>query len=233
MLRIFCLDPDNPNQSFPHINEALNEPNGLLAIGGCLSRQRLLNAYRQGIFPWYNKGDPILWWSPDPRLVLFPDQLNVSRSLHKTLRKTETSVTWDQAFIQVIEACSAPRKDSNDTWISNEIQLAYIHLHEAGHAHSVETWHNGQLVGGLYGVAIGQVFFGESMFHRKSDASKIAFVSLVQFLKSWGYQLIDCQVETPHLKSLGAQEIDRRVFAKLLDAYCEASVCQSAWKMQQ
>lgn len=230
MMRLTLLDPDNPAQAFPPLYQALREPDGLLAVGGCLSTERLLNAYRHGIFPWYNPDEPILWWSPDPRLVLFPDKLIVSRSLAKTVRKHIFSVTFDTAFEQVIAACAEPRKDSEGTWITTAINQAYINLHHLGYAHSVEVWCNDELVGGLYGVALGQVFFGESMFHTKTDASKVAFVSLVEQLKNWDYQLIDCQVHTSHLESLGAEEIDRRVFVQLLNQYCERPVSPYGWQ---
>jgi leucyl/phenylalanyl-tRNA--protein transferase len=231
-MHLTVLDPNNPEQDFPLVSKALREPDGLLAVGGCLSQHRLLNAYRHGIFPWYNPGEPILWWSPDPRLVLFPDKLIVSRSLRKTLNKNIFSVTFDQAFSEVIAACAARRKDATGTWITAEIYAAYNQLHQAGFAHSVETWFGDELVGGLYGVALGQVFFGESMFHIKNDASKVAFVTLVKQLKLWGYQLIDCQVHTRHLESFGAQEIDRDYFIKLLDQYCDASAKPFAWQAQ-
>lgn len=231
-MQLTVLDPANPKQDFPPADKALREPDGLLAVGGCLSKERLLNAYRHGIFPWYNPGEPILWWSPDPRLVLFPDRLIVSRSLRKTLRKNIFSITFDQAFNEVITACAAPRKEAGGTWITEEIKQAYIGLHKLGAAHSVEAWFNGELVGGLYGVAMGQVFFGESMFHTKTDASKVVFATLVEQLKSWNYQLIDCQVHTRHLESFGAQEIDRAYFTKLLDQYCDAPADKSAWQSQ-
>lgn len=231
-MHLTVLDPNDPEQDFPLVNKALREPDGLLAVGGCLSQHRLLNAYRHGIFPWYNPGEPILWWSPDPRLVLFPDKLIISRSLRKTLHKNIFSVTFDQAFNEVIAACADRRKDATGTWITAEIYAAYNQLHQAGFAHSVETWLGDELVGGLYGVALGQVFFGESMFHIRTDASKVAFVTLVNQLKLWGYQLIDCQVQTKYLESFGAQEIDRNYFTKLLDQYCEAPVKPFAWQAQ-
>lgn len=228
-MQLTVLDPNNPEQDFPSVNKALREPDGLLAVGGCLSQTRLLNAYRHGIFPWYNPGEPILWWSPDPRLVLFPDKLVISRSLAKTLRKNIFTITFDQAFNEVIAACADPRKDMAGTWITTEINAAYNQLHQAGFAHSVEAWLGDELVGGLYGVALGQVFFGESMFHTRTDASKAAFATLVQRLKSWGYSLIDCQVHTKHLASFGAEEIDRSYFTTLLDQYCDIPVQSSAW----
>jgi leucyl/phenylalanyl-tRNA---protein transferase len=229
-MQLTLLDPNNPQQNFPALTQALHEPNGLLAVGGCLSVERLLNAYRHGIFPWYNPGEPILWWSPDPRLVLFPGKLYVSRSLRKTITKNVFCVTFDQSFNAVVNACAETRKDLAGTWISNEIKQAYKELHRLGIAHSAEAWHNGELVGGLYGVAVGQVFFGESMFHSKTDASKVAFATLVEQLKRWDYRLIDCQVHTSHLESLGAEEIDRAYFAKLLDYYCNKPAQPSAWQ---
>lgn len=229
-MQLTILDPNNPEQDFPALNRALLEPDGLLAIGGCLSKNRLLNAYRHGIFPWFNPEDPILWWSPNPRLVLFPDKLYISRSLRKTIRKQIFTVTIDQAFDKVIAACAKPRKEGAGTWITKEINEAYNELHQLGIAHSAEAWLNDELVGGLYGVTLGRIFFGESMFHTKTDASKVVFASLVEQLKSWNYQLIDCQMHTPHLESLGAQEIDRNYFATLLDQYCDTPANQSAWQ---
>ncbi|MCX8049763.1 MAG: leucyl/phenylalanyl-tRNA--protein transferase [Methylohalobius sp.] len=223
------LDPNDPH-FFPPVEEALTEPNGLLAVGGDLSPTRLLAAYRRGIFPWYNRGEPILWWSPNPRLVLFPGKLKIAKSLHKTLQKGKFKVTFDQAFFQVIEACAAPRKQEKSTWITPEMRVAYCRLHELGYAHSVESWYDGKLVGGLYGVALGRVFFGESMFHRLSDASKVAFVTLVDWLKAWRYELIDCQVRTDHLIRLGAEEIPRPKFIGLLAELCQTPCAQTAWR---
>lgn len=229
-MQLTILNPCDPGQDFPPVSKALREPEGLLAIGGCLSEQRLLNAYRRGIFPWYNPGEPILWWSPNPRLVLFPEQLIVSRSLRKTLRKNTFSVTFDRIFGEVISACAEPRKESTGTWITADIKQAYMALHQSGFAHSAETWLNGELVGGLYGVAIGRVFFGESMFHTQTDASKVVFATLVEQLKAWDYQLIDCQVHTQHLASFGAANRDRSYFIKLLDQFCAMPAHPSAWK---
>ncbi len=217
------LDPKLPDQPFPPATSALHDPDGLLAIDGCLSPTRILNAYRHGIFPWYSEGEPILWWSPDPRLILFPDDLIVSRSLTKTLRRKKFTVTLNQAFPEVIKACGNLRKNQEGTWITDEMRLAYNKLHRLGVAHSIETWIEKELVGGLYGLSIGQVFFGESMFHKKTDASKVAFVHLVHLLKQLNYKLIDCQVRTDHLISLGAKEISREHFLALLDQYCESS----------
>jgi len=208
---IAWLGTDTP---FPPLAAAQKEPNGLLAVGGDLSPRRLLDAYRCGIFPWYSEGDPILWWSPDPRMVLFPDELRVTRSLAKTLRNKPHEVRFDTAFAAVIRGCAAPRPAQGGTWIGPEMRAAYRKLHDLGYAHSVETWIDGELAGGLYGVAIGSVFFGESMFARARDASKMALVGLVRRLAAAGFGLIDCQMHTPHLESLGAREIPRTEFAR-------------------
>jgi len=229
-MQLTVLDPNNPEQSFPSINSALSIPDGLLAVGGCLSKSRLLNAYRQGIFPWNSPDEPILWWSPDPRLVLFPEKLVISRSLGKILRKQIFTITIDEAFAEVVSACAKPRKDGLGTWITKDILQAYQELHTSGFGHSAEAWLNGELVGGLYGVAIGKVFFGESMFFSKTDVSKFVFVSLVKKIMSWGYKVIDCQVSTGHLMSFGAEEITRSEFSKLLEQYSEASPDPSAWQ---
>jgi len=229
-MQLTVLEPQNPEQAFPCLDQALDEPNGLLALGGCLSPQRLINAYRQGIFPWFNPGEPILWWSPDPRLVLFPDRLYISRSLNKTLRKAPFQIRFDTAFANVVTACSKPRPNQSDTWITDDMKQAYVQLHNEGIAHSFEAWLGDELVGGLYGVAIGQVFFGESMFHSKTDASKIVFVHLVRQLTNWGYRLIDCQVSSAHLLTLGAEEIPRKHFAELLQQLCRQQVAVSAWQ---
>lgn len=229
-MQLTVLDPDRPEQDFPRSDKALREPNGLIAVGGCLSVTRLLNAYRHGIFPWYNHGEPILWWSPNPRLVLFPDQLIISRSLRKTLRKKQWLISYDRVFGEVMAGCAGTRKGVSGTWITKEIKVAYSELFRLGFAHSAEAWHDGKLVGGLYGVALGQVFFGESMFHTMTDASKVVFVMLVEQLRSWGYQMIDCQVHTRHLESFGAQEIGRKDFVNLLDHYCETPASAEAWK---
>jgi len=231
-MQLTVLDPRNAGQEFPPLNKALSTPNGLLAVGGCLSIDRLINAYRHGIFPWYNPDEPILWWSPDPRLVLFPHKLAVSHSLRKTIKRRIFSITFDQAFSQVIAACANSRKESIGTWITHEINDAYNELHRIGIAHSAEAWLDGELVGGLYGLALGQVFFGESMFHTKTDASKVAFATLVEQLISWDYQLIDCQVHTSHLVNFGAQDIDRNSFIQLLDRYCDSPAAKSAWRKQ-
>ncbi|MDZ7593402.1 MAG: leucyl/phenylalanyl-tRNA--protein transferase [Thiobacillus sp.] len=197
---------------FPPVETALAEPNGLLAMGGDLSVERLLDAYQHGIFPWFNPGEPILWWSPDPRMVLVPDAVRVTRSLAKRIRNAGFEVRADTAFTEVMHACAAPREGESGTWISPAMVAAYTRLHQTGYAHSVETWHEGRLVGGLYGVAIGRMFYGESMFSREADASKVALVRLAQQLQQWGFGLIDCQMETSHLASLGARTMPRAAF---------------------
>ena len=201
---------------FPPIAKALKSPNGLLCAGGDLSPERLVDAYSHGIFPWFSDGDPILWWSPDPRMVLYPEELRVSRSLRKTVAKGAYETRFDTAFREVMRACAAPRDGQGGTWIVPEMVEAYTRLHERGLAHSVESWLDGELAGGLYGVALGKVFFGESMFTRAPDASKVALVQLVERLKAAGYRVIDCQQATAHLASLGAREIPRKAFAQLV-----------------
>ena len=201
---------------FPPVDTALTDPNGLLAMGGDLSLERLLDAYRHGIYPWFNPGEPILWWSPDPRMVLVPNAIRVTRSLAKRIRNGGFEVRADTAFADVMHGCAAPRDAITGTWISPDMVAAYTRLHQAGYAHSVETWHNGELVGGLYGVAIGRMFYGESMFSRMPDASKVALVRLAQQLQQWGFGLIDCQMETGHLASLGAGTLPRSLFAAQL-----------------
>ena len=193
------------------------DPSGLLAVGGDLSKERLLEAYRLGIFPWYSDDQPILWWSPDPRLILDLNDFKVSRSLRKTLKKEVFQVTFDRAFEEVIRACaSVPREAQNGTWITDEMEKAYIKLHGLGYAHSVESWFGGKLAGGLYGVSLGKCFFGESMFHLKADASKVALATLVEKLKSWEFHFIDSQMTTEHMLRLGAKELPRRIFLKRL-----------------
>ena len=208
---------------FPDVKLALYEPDGLLAVGGDLSIERLTSAYKKGIFPWYSEGQPILWWSPDPRMILKPNEIKVSRSLAKIIRKNIFTVTLDQNFKDVISACSKPRLEKgieqSETWILDEMIEAYVNLHEAGYAHSVECWQENTLVGGLYGVAIGNVFFGESMFSKVSNASKFAFVFLSNQLEKWGYELIDCQVYTSHLESLGAYMVPRDQFITFLEQH--------------
>ena len=195
----------------------MKQPNGLLAIGGDLSPARLLEAYHHGIFPWFNRDDePILWWSPDPRAVMHPMSVKVSRSLRRRLTRNDFKITMDRAFQDVVAGCAGPRHGATGTWITASMQAAYIELHKLGYAHSVEAWQGNELVGGLYGVALGRMFYGESMFSRVSDASKVAMVKFAQQLSYWGYMTIDCQVLNPHMASLGATEISRKEFLALV-----------------
>jgi leucyl/phenylalanyl-tRNA--protein transferase len=216
-MELAWIPPGAPPESFPALSEAMAEPNGLLAVGGDLSPGRLLHAYRHGIFPWYDDDQPILWWSPDPRTILWPSEMKVSRSLAKCLRQGMFSVRVNTAFESVMHGCAAPRAGSEGTWITPEMLTAYVTLHKAGYAHSVECWADDELVGGLYGVCIGQVFFGESMFSRRSDASKVALTALCDL----GFALIDCQLPNAHLTSLGARPIARSDFVRHLDEYCQ------------
>ncbi|HEU4486088.1 MAG TPA: leucyl/phenylalanyl-tRNA--protein transferase [Povalibacter sp.] len=212
---VWLSERDSPD-AFPPVDRALREPDGLLAAGGDLSPARLIAAYQRGIFPWYSQGQPILWWCPDPRAVLFPASFNTSRSLMKTLRNKGFETRLDTAFVEVIRQCGSTEVRPGGTWLSPEMQSAYESMHGIGYAHSVETWYQGRLVGGLYGVAIGRVFFGESMFSLERDASKVALHRLCQELTSRGFHMIDCQMATPHLLSLGAQLIPRTQFIQQL-----------------
>ncbi|SDU07365.1 leucyl/phenylalanyl-tRNA--protein transferase [Halopseudomonas salegens] len=228
--RLTWLDPDDLR--FPPPEQALDDPNGLIALGGDLRPQRLIKAYRQGIFPWYQDDQPLLWWCPDPRTVVTPDSLHVSRSMQKFLRKTDFRVSFDQDFPAVIRACAAPRSYADDTWITDDMQAAYSALHRLGIAHSVEVWQQDQLVGGLYGIALGRVFFGESMFSWQTNASKTAFIHLVRQLGAWNFALIDCQMPTDHLFSLGAQSMSRSDFLQQLARLCPADG-PNAWGQSQ
>jgi leucyl/phenylalanyl-tRNA---protein transferase len=209
------------------------DPSGLIAVGGDLSSERLLEAYRVGIFPWYSDDQPILWWSPDPRFVLELDEFNISRSLRKTLQRKIFQVTFDRVFEEVIAACSAaPREGQRGTWITPEMRDAYLGLHGLGYAHSVETWFGGKVVGGLYGVSLGKAFFGESMFHYKSDASKVALATLVEKLKNWGFHFIDSQMTTEHMMNLGAKEVPRRIFLKRLQSALRHATKRGKWHIE-
>ncbi len=203
------LHTDTP---FPPLARAMRDPNGLLAAGADLSPSRLLSAYRSGIFPWFNQGDPILWWSPDPRMVFMPDEFHCSHSLAKVLRKHTFAVRFDTQFEPLMRACAAPRAGQNGTWIQEEMIAAYLALHERGYAHSVEVWQHGKLVGGVYGIALGRMFYGESMFSAIPNGSKIALAYLARQLQRWDFGMIDCQMHTPHLASLGAREMPRDEF---------------------
>ena len=203
-------------RDFPPVDSALDEPNGLLCMGGDLEPETVLTAYSRGIFPWYSDDQPILWWSPDPRMVLFADEFKISKSLSKTIRANKFEIRFDTAFEEVIAACAEPRSPGLGTWILPEMQAAYTRLHQIGFAHSAEAWRDGKLVGGLYGIAMGRMFYGESMFARETDASKVAFVALVEKLKADGFELIDCQQETRHLASFGARPIPRKQFTQRL-----------------
>lgn len=218
------------NDPFPPVSRALTEPNGLLAAGGDLSLRRLLDAYRRGIFPWYSEGQPLLWWSPDPRMVLAPGDLAISRSLRKRLRREDYEIRTDFSFPAVMRACAEPRAGQAGTWITEEMLAAYTALHAAGFAHSVETWIDGALAGGLYGIAIGRVFFGESMFTRATDASKLAFAHLARQLERWEFGMIDCQMATGHLASLGAREIARADFMRALSELVNYPSRTGTWR---
>jgi leucyl/phenylalanyl-tRNA--protein transferase len=227
------LERDDP---FPPLEKALKHPSGLLAAGADLSAERLLAAYRQGIFPWYAEGEPILWWSPDPRMVLIPSELKVSRSLAKTLRNRDHEIRFDSAFEAVMQGCArrgaddaAPGADEIGTWITADMRAAYQRLHQLGYAHSVETWIDGKLAGGLYGVAIGRMFYGESMFTRARDASKVAMVHLVRRLERRRYGMIDCQMHTGHLASLGARAIPRSAFSRRLQELVDYAATPMKW----
>ena len=215
------------NVAFPPAHFA--SPEGLLAVGGDLSQERLLSAYRKGIFPWYSENEPVLWWSPDPRLVLYPDEVHVSRTLNRVLRKNQFTVTMDCAFEEVISACARTRSRKEGTWIVADIQDAYCRLHKAGYAHSVETWLDGRLVGGLYGVSLGRCFFGESMFSHISNASSVALIVLARYLMTLSFDFIDCQVTTAHLMRLGAREIPRSQFLKELQEALTGPTRSGRW----
>ncbi len=228
-IRLHWLDPRDPNQPFPSAHLAMRDPNGLLAIGGDLSVTRLIRAYSSGIFPWYNPDEPILWWCPDPRAVLPPEAMKVSRSLRKSIARNDYAVTLDQDFAAVLDHCSGARQRSRGTWLGTEMKQAYLDLHQRGYGHSVEVWRGRELIGGLYGVALGRAYFGESMFSHANDASKIALYWLCQQLKAWSYGMIDCQVASDHLRTLGAIDISRERFLNLLRPAVAAPGRTGAW----
>ncbi len=223
------LKQDEP---FPPVETALAEPNGLLCAGLDLSPERILDAYRHGIFPWFNPGEPVLWWSPDPRMVLVPGEVKVARSLGQRMRRGGHEIRVDSCFREVMLACAAPREGQSGTWISRPMLDAYTRLHELGYAHSVETWMDGELAGGLYGMAIGRMFYGESMFSRRTDASKLALVHLCRQLDAWGFGLIDCQMETAHLASMGARPIPRQDFIREMKRLLELASVPVPWRFE-
>ena len=224
------LGPDDP---FPSVDDALQEPNGLLAAGADLSPARLLDAYSEGIFPWFGETDPILWWSPDPRMVLRVSDVHVSRSLGKVIRSGRFTVTMDTAFSAVVRGCAEARRDREGTWITAEMQEAYARLAELGHAHSVEAWLDGALAGGLYGVAVGRMFFGESMFTRVTDASKVALIQLARQLEKWRMPMVDCQMSTAHLASLGARDIRRTDFVREVRYLVRQPAVAPPWRLDR
>lgn len=231
---ITWLDPSNSNSNFPDIEEALQNPEGLLAAGGDLSVARLLQAYRSGIFPWYEDGQPILWWAPNPRGIIRTNKFRISSSLRKTLRKHNWTVTFDGDFYKTVMACAAPRSYAHGTWITEEMAEAYTTLHHHGHAHSVELWDNNErLVGGIYGVLIGRMFYGESMFSFETNASKVALTYLISHLHLWGFPLLDCQLPSPHLASLGAETISRKEYINMMTPLCEESLSNFKWKLDK
>lgn len=223
---------EGAQDSFPPVEKALVEPNGLLAAGGDLSVTRLLDAYSNGIFPWYEVGQPVLWWSPDPRMVLLPGQMQISRSLARLIRSNKYRVSVDEAFRETVSKCATARRKSNGTWITPDMQYAYGCLHDAGYAHSIEVWSEGHLVGGLYGVALGKIFFGESMFSTLSNTSKLALAHLLRQLEIWGFKLLDCQVSSAHLQSLGAIEISRAEFLQYLQRHLNIESSPVKWQLQ-
>ena len=227
------LDPSDVNAPFPSPEDALDYPEGLVAAGGDLNHIRLLRAYREGIFPWYERQQPILWWSPDPRGILYPREFVVHRSLKKTLAKLDWQITYNKAFSKVIDACAEPRSYTQSTWITPEMIKAYCNLHVLHYAHSVEVWNDGQLVGGIYGIAIGRIFFGESMFSRVSDASKIALLFLSAYLDTWDFEVIDTQLPSAHLSSLGGTEISRTEYLQLLHRLVDQNPAGEAWSPGQ
>jgi leucyl/phenylalanyl-tRNA--protein transferase len=220
-----------PADPFPPVEYALDEPNGLLAAGGGLTVPRLIEAYARGIFPWFSAGDPVLWWSPDPRMVLFSDELRVSRSLARRLRQHTFEVTADRDFAAVLRGCAEPRDHDRGTWLVPQMMRAYERLHEAGLAHSIEVWRDEELVGGLYGVALGHAFFGESMFTRRTDASKVALAYLLAQFRRWRFPFVDCQMSTPHLASLGAREIPRHEFVRLVNRLVRHDGVPGPWRL--
>lgn len=227
---LYWIEPHSKPDNFPPVEQALIQPDGLLCFGGDLASERLIAAYQRGIFPWYSAGQPIMWWSPSPRCVIYPEEHTISRSLRKTCRNSNYKFSMNQDFEGVIHACAEPRSDGEGTWITPEMRAAYNQLHKQGYAHSAEIWRGNELVGGLYGLAIGRIFFGESMFSRESNTSKMAMACLVKRLHHHGFTLIDCQVSSPHLFTLGAREIQRKQFIHELDQYCAVANTIEVWQ---
>lgn len=227
--RIAWLNPGDPPDAFPSIHAAMKEPEGLLAAGGDLSEERLLFAYRRGIFPWYDAGQPILWWSPDPRCVLRPSRFHVARRLRRSMTKSTAEIVFNADFPAIIRACAAPRRSEQGTWITNDMTAAYESLHRSGWAHSIEVRDNGRLIGGMYGLAIGRIFFGESMFSRERNASKFALLALCRVLEKHDFELIDCQVVSGHLLSLGAIAMPRTDFSAILSGACDPAIPFAKW----
>jgi leucyl/phenylalanyl-tRNA--protein transferase len=230
---MFMLPEDKSDIRFPPVE--LASPEGLLAIGGDLAAARLLEAYRHGIFPWYSEGQPIMWWSPDPRALLYPEKIKISRSLLKLIRQKKFSVSFDRAFADVVQACSEPREQQTEegTWITSAMMQAYLKLHEMGYAHSVEVWHENKLVGGLYGISLGHAFFGESMFSHMSNTSKIALATLAKQLKKWQFHFIDCQLPSDHLSSLGVISVSRDQFLKQLTSSLKFDDKKDRWHIDE
>ena len=229
VIELPCLDLTE-DTFFPSTSLAIEEPNGLLAWGGSLTPERLISAYRKGIFPWYSENEPILWWTPSPRCILHPDKVYISKRTQRRLRQAHFSVTADTAFSEVIKECAAPGPGRTSTWISEDMISAYTTLHELGVAHSIEVWHEEALIGGIYGLALGHMFFGESMFSRKPDSSKIALICLCKQLDEWGFGPMDCQVGNEHLYRMGAEDVDREVFEADLERYSSQHRENSSWK---
>lgn len=227
--RIAWLSPTDPPDAFPDVAQALTEPDGLLAAGGDLSVARLLAAYTRGIFPWFEDGQPVLWWSPDPRCVLWPGQFHVARRLRQQLRNSDAELRFNTAFDAVVRACAGKRRSQQGTWITDDMRVAYERLHHEGWAHSVEIWDEQGLAGGLYGLCIGKVFFGESMFSARPNTSKIALLGLTRHMLSAGLELLDCQVASPHLLTLGAEFMPRDEFSACLEAACDPPRPHDGW----
>ncbi len=233
MRAIPWIDPEMPADSFPPLHSALCSPPGLLAAGGDLSPARLLAAYRRGIFPWYSEGEPILWWSPDPRAVIFPDEVHIARRLTRRIRQQPFRLRMDYNFAGVLSACAAPRRDQAGTWLLPEMRRAYLKMHELGYAHCIEAWEGDTLVGGVYGLALGGVFFGESMFSHRTDASKIALAGLCRRLQACGFVLLDCQVVSAHLQRMGAREIPRDAFMQQLRRGLAITPASNTWRIDE